>query len=106
MVTETGEATARFLKSIARGEVDPKDSLNQQAQAGLQHVRSMRSEDSRPQDCRLASRQLVRPSPRRAHETARFVQLLACACLQEGRTRPDATWPADRPSCQPVRPGN
>ena len=63
MVTETGEATARFLKSIARGEIDPKDSLNQQAQAGLQRVRSMRAEDNRPQDCRLASRQLVRPSP-------------------------------------------
>ena len=70
MVTETGEATARFLKSIARGEIDPKDSLNEQAQAGLQRVRSMRAEDSRPPDCRLASRQLVRPSPRHARETA------------------------------------
>ena len=59
-MTETGEATARFLKSIARGEIDPKDSLDQQAQAGLQRVRSIRAEDNRPQDCRLASRQLVR----------------------------------------------
>ena len=59
MVTETGEATARFLKSIARGEIDPKDTINQQAQLGLKRVRSMRAED-RPGDCRLASRQLVR----------------------------------------------
>ena len=63
MVTETGEATARFLKSIARGEIDPKDCLNQQAQAGLQRVRSMRAEDNRPQDCRLASLQLVQSPP-------------------------------------------
>ncbi|CAK0780401.1 hypothetical protein CVIRNUC_005040 [Coccomyxa viridis] len=80
MVTETGEATARFLKSIARGEVDPKDSLNQQAQAGLQRVRSMRSEDtSRPQDCRLASRQLM--------EKASSAEDLLQMCLKalEGR---------------------
>ncbi len=59
MVTETGEATARFLKSIARGEIDPKETINEQAQLGLKRVRSMRAED-RPSDCRLASRQLVR----------------------------------------------
>ena len=59
MVAETGEATARFLKSIARGEIDPKDSLDEQARAGLKRVRSMRNEE-RPGDCRLASRQLVR----------------------------------------------
>ena len=59
MVTETGEATARFLKSIARGEIDPKETLNEQAQLGLKRVRSVRAED-RPSDCRLASRQLVR----------------------------------------------
>ena len=59
MVTETGEATARFLKSIARGEIDPKETINEQAQLGLKRVRSMRTED-RPSDCRLASRQLVR----------------------------------------------
>ncbi len=83
MVTETGEATARFLKSIARGEVDPKDSLNQQAQAGLQRVRSMRSEDtSRPQDCRLASRQLVRLSPWPAHGAPWLAQLSLCALLE------------------------
>ena len=70
MVTETGEATARFLKSIACGEIDPQDSLNEQAQAGLQRMRSTRAEDSRPQDCRLASRQLVRCPPRHAHGTA------------------------------------
>ena len=63
MVTETGEATARFLKSIARGEIDPKDSITQQAQLGLKRVRSMRAED-RPSDCRMASRQLVRSAPR------------------------------------------
>lgn len=59
MVTETGEATARFLKSIARGEIDPKETINEQAQLGLKRVRSMRAEE-RPSDCRLASRQLVR----------------------------------------------
>ena len=59
MVTETGEATARFLKSIARGEIDPKDTINKQAQLGLKRVRSMRAEDC-PSDCRMASRQLVR----------------------------------------------
>ena len=61
MVTETGEATARFLKSIARGEIDPNESINEQARAGLKRVSSIRTED-RPGDCRLASRQLVRPS--------------------------------------------
>lgn len=61
MVTETGEATARFLKSIARGEIDPNESINEQARAGLKRVSSIRSED-RPSDCRLASRQLVRPN--------------------------------------------
>jgi hypothetical protein len=61
MVTETGEATARFLKSIARGEIDPNESINEQARAGLKRVSSIRTED-RPGDCRLASRQLVRPN--------------------------------------------
>ncbi len=60
MVTETGEATARFLKSIARGEIDPNESINEQARAGLERVSSIRAEDP-PSDCRLASRQLVRP---------------------------------------------
>ena len=58
MVTETGEATARFLKSIARGEIDAKETMHEQAQLGLKRVRSMRSEE-RSGDCRLASRQLV-----------------------------------------------
>jgi hypothetical protein len=64
MVAETGEATARFLRSIAYGEVDQQETLEQQAALGLQRVRSVKQDPDggRPRDaCRFASHELVSP---------------------------------------------
>ena len=45
MVAETGEATARFLRSIAEGEIDQRDAIERQAALGRERVRSMRLPD-------------------------------------------------------------
>ncbi len=63
MVAETGEATARFLRSVAEGEVDQREALNEQAALGLQRVRSVKDDQGgRPgkDSCRIASHELVR----------------------------------------------
>lgn len=40
MVGETGEATARFLRSVAAGEVDARDSLARAAAVGLKRLQT------------------------------------------------------------------
>ncbi len=63
MVAETGEATARFLRSIAEGELDHREAINEQAAKGLQRVRSVKPDESGRPDkgaCRIASHELVR----------------------------------------------
>ncbi len=42
MVAETGDATERFLRSVARGEVDHKQELHQRAERGLQRINTLR----------------------------------------------------------------
>ncbi len=62
MVAETGEATARFLRSIAEGELDQREAINEQAAKGLQRVRSVAPDDNARPDkgaCRIASHELV-----------------------------------------------
>ena len=49
MVAETGDATERFLRSVARGEVDHKQELHQQAERGLQRINTLREWQD---DCR------------------------------------------------------
>ena len=64
MVAETGEATARFLRSIAEGEIDQRDAIERQAALGRERVRSMRLPDldaGRPHEGYFAaSHELVR----------------------------------------------
>ena len=64
MVAETGEATARFLRSIAEGEVDCREAISEQAARGLQRMRSVKLDEQggRPgkESCRIASHELVR----------------------------------------------
>lgn len=70
MVAETGEATARFLRGIAEGEVDQREALAEQAARGLQRVRSVKEDggDGRrsKESCRFASHELVRTEACRA----------------------------------------
>ena len=49
MVAETGDATERFLRSVARGEVDHKQELHQRAERGLQRINTLREWQD---DCR------------------------------------------------------
>ena len=64
MVAETGEATARFLRSIAEGEIDQRTEIERQAALGRERVRSMRLPDldsGRPHEGYFAaSHELVR----------------------------------------------
>ena len=79
MVAETGEATARFLRSIAEGEFDQKAELEQRAALGMERVRSMRPADEpgRPGNAHAVSHELVRP--------ASFPLLLQSHTPREGR---------------------
>lgn len=65
MVAETGEATARFLRDIAFGELDQKETLAQQAALGLERLRSVKGEDGLSKDrCSVTSHELVRECTR------------------------------------------
>ena len=61
MVGETGEATARFLRSVAAGEVDARDSLARAAAVGLKRLQTPPT-PLPPQPVHV-SQQLVRSKP-------------------------------------------
>lgn len=61
MVAETGEATARFLRSVAAGEVDARDSLARAAAKGLKRLQTPPT-PLPPQPVHV-SQQLVCPGP-------------------------------------------
>jgi hypothetical protein len=59
MVGETGEATARFLRSVAAGEVDARDAIARAAAVGLKRLQTPPS--PLPAQPQHVSQQLARP---------------------------------------------
>ena len=59
MVAETGDATARFLRSVAAGDVDPRPDEEAAAAAGAQRMAVL--SPPKKQACCQASADLVRP---------------------------------------------
>ncbi|CAL8468910.1 g8451 [Coccomyxa elongata] len=97
MVAETGEATARFLRSIAEGELDQREAINEQAAKGLQRVRSVKPDESGRPDkgaCRIASHELI--------EKARGAESLLQACLSALSNEADAADVRERLGLLPV----
>ena len=58
MVAETGDATARFLRSVAAGDVDPRPDEEAAAAAGAQRMAVL--SPPKKQACCQASADLVR----------------------------------------------
>ena len=81
MVGETGEATARFLRSVAAGEVDARDAIARAAAVGLKRLQTPPS--PLPAQPQHVSQQLARPGhPVKTNVT----QLLLHCCLVSRRT--------------------
>ena len=79
MVGETGEATSRFLRSVAAGEVDARDSLARAAAVGLRRLQTPPS-PLPPQPVHV-SQQLVRCAPTLAYKHARMLSSGAALCM-------------------------
>ncbi len=79
MVGETGEATSRFLRSVAAGEVDARDSLARAAAVGLRRLQTPPS--PLPAQPVHVSQQLVRCRTHSGFKHARLLSSGAALCM-------------------------